>query len=580
MLNFSVVLIARNEEKVLPRLKASLTEFRDRGGEVVLVDTGSCDNTASLAQSYGWHVECVGDKFRRTISKDVAENINTAFLRGTDAPIIKEGDTLFDYAAARNFAASLASNDMIAMPDCDEAYTKLDIDAIVKKIEEGIEQFEYNFVFAHDAEGKEVIKFMHSKFYNRNKMRWVGIVHEVLQGEAQRCFLDEQYIKLEHWQNQETNRSGYLKGLALDCFLDANNDRNLHYFARELMYTGRFESALEQFMRHIEMDRWPTERSQSMIHMGECNEILGHHQQALTNYLMAFDLEPNRREPLMKLAEYYWKRDKPEQAAAYASAALQIKGGNFYANNLQYYEHKPHEILYWAHYRMGNYHASKMHFDIARSYHPFEPKFLHDLRFYKDMPFVSFIIPTLGRSEGLARCIESIKNLNYPQEKIEILTQEDEPRLGVPKRVNELAAKAKGEWVVYASNDIEFHPDSLISALVTAWDNSKLFMAFNTGEVSPDEGNVCEHFMLHRMTIDQLKGEVFDPEFNHVGVDNLLWAKMKRLNQAMRCKRAIVTHHHFSTGKSEFDETYALGWNDESVKRDRELLDKKLKELV
>ena len=41
---------------------------------------------------------------------------------------------LFDFAAARNYAADLASNDFISMPDCDEVFTKLDIDRVESEI--------------------------------------------------------------------------------------------------------------------------------------------------------------------------------------------------------------------------------------------------------------------------------------------------------------------------------------------------------------------------------------------------------------------------------------------------------------
>lgn len=579
MPNFSVVLIARNEVETLPRLIASLKEFRERGGEIVLVDTGSTDGTADFARSVGCKVEEVGDRFRVTIDEKTAQEINEKFIRGNEAKIVEAGDTLFDYSAARNFAATLASNDVIATPDCDEVYTKFDIDTIEQKIKDGVEQLEYNFVFAHDADGNEAIKFLHCKFYDRRKLKWVNIVHEVLAGEARREFLGEDVIKLEHWQNQKTNRSGYLKGLAFDVLKNPNNDRNVHYFARELMYTGRFRSAIVQFERHIEMKKWPTERSQSMVHMAECYLLLGNEQDAVGWLSLAFDLEPNRREPLMKLAELYYKKNSPIQAAAYATAALQIPRGNYYANYQPYYENLPHEILYWAYWQMNRKEDSLFHFNICCEYKPFEPKYLHDMRFYSQLPKISFVLPTLGRSEGLARCLESIKKLNYPEDKIEVLVQEDEPRMGVPKRVKELVAKATGDWIVYASNDIEFAPESIMNAFITAKHNKKLFMAFNTGNILPDNGNICEHFMIHKSLVEKLKGEIFDTDFNHVGVDNLLWAKMEKLNHAMRCERAKVNHYHFSTNTANFDETYGLGWRDESVMRDRELLKRKLEEL-
>jgi glycosyltransferase involved in cell wall biosynthesis len=52
-MNWSVALIAKNEAKTLPRLMLSLHEFRERGGEIILVDTGSEDGTPIVAREYG-----------------------------------------------------------------------------------------------------------------------------------------------------------------------------------------------------------------------------------------------------------------------------------------------------------------------------------------------------------------------------------------------------------------------------------------------------------------------------------------------------------------------------------------------
>jgi glycosyltransferase involved in cell wall biosynthesis len=260
--------------------------------------------------------------------------------------------------------------------------------------------------------------------------------------------------------------------------------------------------------------------------------------------------------------------------------------------------------MYWALWNLGDINGSRTHFNACYGYQPYNSKYLHDLRFYTKLPKVSFIIPTLGREEGLKRCIESIKKLNYPLENIQLVIIHDGEKdyewerdtknfkmfaktcvvrmhnesIGVPKTVAKGLELVDGEWIVYASNDIEFTPDSLIIALETARANSKSLAAFNTGEVLLDKGNICEHFLIKRSFIDKIGGEIFDTEFHHVGVDNLLWAKTDKQMQAMRVGRAIAVHHHFSTG-ADFDEVYKKAWNEENVKHDRELLAKKLEEL-
>lgn len=572
---FSVVLIARNESKTLPHLMSSLKEFQNRGGEILLLDTGSKDNTAEIARSLGCIVHEVGDKFRITIDAELADKINNHFIVDNEQPLVKAGESLFDYASARNYIAQFSSNNLIATPDCDEIYTKFDIDKINETITNGAEQLEYEFVFSHDEYNNPVIKFRHCKFYDKTKLSWRGIIHEVLVGEAKKVYLDESIIKLEHYQNIETNRSGYLKGLALDCFEHPESDRNSHYLAREMMYLGRFKSAIKEFKRHLTLGGWPTEASQSMLYLGDCYKYLGDDDEMVKWYFKSFDKEP-RREPLMRLAEHYFYKQKHLQTIAYAEASLSITQLPFYSNHQPYYEDTPHALLYVSYWWTGNKTKSEEHWKKAIGFSPKNKKYIDDGKFYK--PKISFVIPTLGREDGLKRCIESIEKLNYPEANIEGIIKEDsfENRIGVPKLLKQGIAESTGEWIIYASNDCEFTPESINEALAVGQGG---FVAFNTGEVYPDEGNICEHFMIRRDIIDKI-GEVFDTDFYHVGVDNLLWAKMKKLGIAVRADKAIVKHKHFTKTGEPMDEVYKIAWDSEKVSHDRELLKKKLEQLV
>ncbi len=569
-MNFSVVLIARNEEKTLPRLQRSLSQFQGRGGEVILLDTGSTDKTAALARSFGFKVTEVGEKFVTKIDAEYAKRINERFVVKGEKPVVEEGDKLFDYSAARNFAATLASNDMIATPDCDEAYTMFDLDKVSAVIEAGAEQLEYQFVFSHDRAGNAVIQFLHCKFYNRTKLKWVGIVHEVLQGEAKRQYLDESIIKLEHWQEPAEHRARYLAGLALDCFMHPENDRNSHYFAREMMWSDRPKSALREFARHIAMNKWPAERAQSMIFVGDIMGKQNRPESQTEWYHRAFYFDSSRREPLMKLARFYFHNKTYAAAAAYAAAALEIPKSSFYANDMTDYTNGPHEILYQAKGWLGDIEGAKHHLVKALQYQPRNEQYKEDTKFY--FPKISFVIPTLGRPEGLAHCLKSIERLVYAKELVEVIVIEDAPRIGVPLRVKEGVESATGEYIVFGSNDVEFAPDSIITALQM----KKGLVAFNTGPLLPDKGNICEHFIIRHDLIDRIGGEIFDTEFHHVGVDNLLWAKCSKLNEAVRCEEALVIHKHFSKG-APMDEVYEEGWS--RVEYDRALLAKKLEAL-
>jgi glycosyltransferase involved in cell wall biosynthesis len=409
---FSVVCIARNESKTLPRLLSSLNSFTSQGGEVIVVDTGSTDETVKVARNLGCVVFEEGTRFMRVIDAETAKNINTAFVVEDESVIVKDGDKLFDFSAARNYAASCAKNEWVLMMDCDEALTKLNLEKVIAAItsRKSLGRLEFEFVYAHDQFGQPIIQFRMSRFYDRCKFWWnpKSIVHEVLTNipgtNAESVYLGEDVLKSEHWQNPTTNRSGYLVGLALDCFLHPDNDRNSHYFGRELFYKGRYRSAIKEFERHIDLNGWPVERAQSMIYIGDCYKSLGHEELALLWWNKAFLADGTRREPLMRLAHHFFAKEDKHKTAAYASAALALPRIGAYMDNENHYRQEPHELLYWALWYLGDQMGSADHWRKAISYQPTNAKYLNESVFY--MRTASDVIT-------LTRVVKSGQNFSF-----------------------------------------------------------------------------------------------------------------------------------------------------------------------
>lgn len=374
---FSVVMIAKNEQAALPRLIASLADFKARGGEIVVLDTGSTDKTVEIARAMGCKVEEVGERFMKAIDEGTAEKINARFIVEGEAPIVKGGDRLFQFHEARNYAASLAKNDMVAMPDCDEVYTLIDIDVIDARIRTGVDNFVYNFVYSHFPDGSRMVQFDHSKFYNRKKIRWDGVVHEVLQNlePARLERVNEDVILLEHFQNHETNRGGYMVGLALDCYENPTKDRQSHYLGRELHWSGRHRSAIKELERHIAMNAWEPERARSMLFLGECSQALGDEVKALSWWTQSF-AGFACREPIMKIAEHYQAKNDHARTAAYVAAALSVRKDNRYFVDEKLYGAYPHDMMVWALLPLGRYDEARPHFLRCLELEPTNPRFL------------------------------------------------------------------------------------------------------------------------------------------------------------------------------------------------------------
>lgn len=194
-----------------------------------------------------------------------------------------------------------------------------------------------------------------------------------------------------------------------------------------------------------------------------------------------------------------------------------------------------------------------------------------------ELPTVTIIIPQLGRPEGLQRCLQSIYALNYPQERINTLVLADEGEKTVPQKIKQGVELSSGEWICYAANDMEFETDSLKIAVTAGIENGKSLVSFNEGELLPDKGNICTHFVIKRSFIPSLEnGEIFSCDFIHAGCDNWLHAQAEKMNEFMYCEDAKIIHRHFSRG-TEYDWVYKKAY--ENRARDVETLQKKLSSL-
>lgn len=393
---FEICCIGRNEVKTIPRLNDSLAEYKSRGGVINYLDTGSQDGTQDLARSFGWRVKEVGEKF--LVGVPNFREINNKFRVEGEPVILKQGDRYFNFSAARNECAEMATQKIIFWYDCDEVAAKLDIDFVNQKIQEGFTQFEYWFVFAFDQFGGEAVKFMQCKAYDKTVMQWTGRVHELVSpidpkvGGRIFQFPEDKY-KLAHYQNQEQGRHSYLIGLSVDCFEFPHNDRHSHYFARELFWSNRPKSALKEFKRHINLHNgqgWAAERAESLIFMAHIYGTLNDPKKQAETLSEAFFTDSGRNKALVELALFYRHNQNYQAAICYAKAALEIPFGGFYAEDVAYYTHVPNEILYQAYGRMpkipGYIDKAKFHLLEALKYQPYNPHYLRDTQFYFDYP--------------------------------------------------------------------------------------------------------------------------------------------------------------------------------------------------
>jgi glycosyltransferase involved in cell wall biosynthesis len=247
---FSVCTIVRNESRNIVHLLDSLRDFIAGGGDVVVMDTGSTDETPQIALDAGARVTQIANSFfRYTITAELAKAINEEFVEPGEDPLIPGEMTLFDFSKARNTIITLAKNDMIFSIDADEVVLKLDVDLCNEKIDEGWDRLEQDYtdirLGAH--------YFLNYRWYNRKVYHFEGAMHELICGNGKMGRLPPAACSVEHRPTPSPNRASYLPGMALGLYLEPDRSRQTHWFARQLMYEGRPKSAIRFFVQHILM---------------------------------------------------------------------------------------------------------------------------------------------------------------------------------------------------------------------------------------------------------------------------------------------------------------------------------------
>lgn len=383
MPNFSITLIARNEAQTLPKLFAGLEPFRARGGEIVLVDTGSSDETTRIAQAFGCRVYEMGDAFTTFLDAAQVQAITKQFSKNDEPLPIEPGQRLFHFANARNYASACAHNDFVFHPDAADELLAFDdawLDAEIRDNQAC--RFEYWRIAAVANPQADAIQFRIANFFDRQLFHWEGHAHETVcvtdgaDRNARRTIACAREKLLVRHIKDSTKARSYLAALALDLLAYPGNLRWMHYLGRELYYHGRFRSAIALLQEHAAReDGWKTEQSESLCLIARSYEFLGEPSNAEAAYVRAMKMDNTRREPFLGLALLKQKQGELEASVEYASTALEIPHASGYMESDANYTYLPHAILYWGLYWLGEKKQARQHWECCLAFQPNNARF-------------------------------------------------------------------------------------------------------------------------------------------------------------------------------------------------------------
>jgi len=375
IINFSIVIITRNNENHLQELLNSLNEYKERGGEILVFDINSTDKTLDIAKNWGCKIEN-GENFFRIIDQDMSDIINEKFKRDENN-IINNGDIYIDYASARDYASSLTNNDMILMLDPNSRIINFNINEIITFINNG---FVYLDFIIHNKQNTIF------GFYNKRIYGWRNLIDEKLhlyEEQKQTGTLPDNILSVEVLEKRKED-DDYFISLTVESFLNYGNNEMMKKFANKLLEKKLYNSSLNIFENYLSRNNISEiELSKTYLSIGDVFMNTSREKEAIEYYHKSYIEYSKWRTPLYKIAEHFFLKGIWDKAIFYAQGCLNIERPEIDMNeNELYYQDGPYSILYVSHWWLGNPEKGKYYFDKALEINPRKELYISEANYH------------------------------------------------------------------------------------------------------------------------------------------------------------------------------------------------------
>lgn len=326
MATISLAMIVKNEHEVLARcLKSAKTLF----DEIIIVDTGSTDDTKIIAQTF--------------------------------ATKVVDFEWNDDFSCARNYAFSLATCDYVMWLDADDVFSQklqnniTNIKALLDSQKPDVVMMKYDIAF--DKANKPTFSYYRERIVkNRVGFVWQGAVHEVIvpSGKIVYCDYSVEHRPLKTKKQTDRNLKIYQGLLASGKTLSL---REQYYYARELMFNGMYDKAIETFNKFLSSKgAWKENLIGACLDLAQIYSSQGNSLDAKRSLVQSFVFDKPRAEVCCKLGDIFIKERQFDSAIYWFNLALKdkinLKSGAFVQS--QYYNVYPLLQLCVCYYQIGD----------------------------------------------------------------------------------------------------------------------------------------------------------------------------------------------------------------------------------
>ena len=285
-MTISLCMIVKDEESVLKRCLDSVKSLVD---EMIVVDTGSKDNTVQIAKSL---------------------EATVALFPWKD-----------DFALARNYAFSLASGDYILWLDADDFITPENAERF-KKLRADLEQAPDVVMCPYEimADGRPLLQYMRERIVKRSTdFKWQGRVHECIVPSGK--ILQSDFC-VQHLGSDKIRGSRNLDIYRKWASEEALDGRHLFYFGRELYYNGYFQEAEKTLETMLKGEGWYVNKIEACLVLADTQEAQQNDDSALSALYQSFSFGEPRAKILNRIAGLCHKNNRLGEADFWYRAAM------------------------------------------------------------------------------------------------------------------------------------------------------------------------------------------------------------------------------------------------------------------
>lgn len=352
MISISLCMIVRNEEQSLARCLSTVKKIAD---EIIIVDTGSTDNTKDIARRFGAK--------------------------------IFDFEWIDNFAAARNYAFSQATKEYILWLDADDTITAKDQKLFLKlkkTLSPEVHSVTMPYNLAFDNDGNVTSSLRRNRLVRRDRgFQWFGPVHEYLEVGGHIIHSDVAITHQKDKQHTDRNLRIYRSRAEQG---EEFSPRDLYYYANELRDHALYPEAVDYYNRFLDTEKgWIEDNIQACLKLAQCYEHLKEPNKEFQALCATLRYDAPRPEFCCRMGAYFLGRNQYQQAIYWYQQALQCpnQAENMGFSNHAYATWLPHLQLCLCYDRMGQHLQAHTHNERALSYAPSHPSMLYNRNYFK-----------------------------------------------------------------------------------------------------------------------------------------------------------------------------------------------------